>query len=350
LRPALETVLKVLQVKLFGKIDKTISFDFAALSEADKAAEAQTQKTRADIMAVYLDRQVVSPEECRRALANDPDSIFPELDAEDMPELPEEGAEGAAMPEGEQEPANVDDIDKAGAVYDSEEWFTSKGGKHFQLETETGEITKGNVGQKGFSYQSKPLESATPDIAHYETLLKEHGGNAKKAAHEYFKERLQGRHVNAAADKGAIEACFTGGTWQEIKRGMHNDPLKAELVPHMADILVSGQHRKNTLYKKRNDNAVDFYEYKKTVKTSQGPRIAIVDVIEREKSEPKYSVYSMSHDGRYGYESREAASANKASIVPMSSGHSLITRNNTGFVDATIAPFFEVVNLRFAEE
>lgn len=123
LRSALETVLKILQIRLFGEIDESITFDFAPLSEADQAAEANTQKVRADTMAVLLDRNVVSPEECRLALANDPDSIFPDIDAEELPDPPEdEMGEGMG---GEPEPGagRVDDVDKAGAVYDANSNF-----------------------------------------------------------------------------------------------------------------------------------------------------------------------------------------------------------------------------------
>jgi len=92
LRPALETILKILQIRLFGQVDPALTFDFAALSEADRAAEAMTQKTQAETMAMLLDRGVVSPEECRERLAGDPDSGFASLDVSDVEyEMPAEG-------------------------------------------------------------------------------------------------------------------------------------------------------------------------------------------------------------------------------------------------------------------
>lgn len=119
LRPALQTVLRILQVRLFGKIDESISFDFAALSEADNAAIATTQKTRADTMAVLLDRAIVSQEECRRVLADDPDSGFSAIDVDDVPEPPAaDPNDMAGFAGGEPEDqANNDDVDKAGAIY-----------------------------------------------------------------------------------------------------------------------------------------------------------------------------------------------------------------------------------------
>lgn len=110
LRPALARILRIVQIRQFGKVDDSITFNFAALSEADQSAEASTQKIKADTMAVLLDRQIVSPEECRQRLADDPDSGFSDIDVDDVPEPPE-------GEEGEKPPApDVDDVDKAGAL------------------------------------------------------------------------------------------------------------------------------------------------------------------------------------------------------------------------------------------
>ena len=104
-----------------GDIDATISFDFRPLGEEDRAALATMQKTRADTVAVYLDRGVISQEEARKALADDPDSGFSDIDVDDLPPLPDaelaggvpgEGGEAARLTGGD-----LDDVDKAGAVY-----------------------------------------------------------------------------------------------------------------------------------------------------------------------------------------------------------------------------------------
>lgn len=120
LRPAIKRILDLIQIRLFGKVDKSLTFDFSSLSEADQAAEAATQKTKADTMAVLLDRNIISPEECRKRLADDPDSGFSDIDVDDLPESPE-GEEGeedpmaALMGGGEGKP-DVDDVDKAGVL------------------------------------------------------------------------------------------------------------------------------------------------------------------------------------------------------------------------------------------
>lgn len=189
LRAGIWRALTCIQLHEFRDIDRGLDFDFAPLGEEDRAALATQQKTRADTVAVYLDRGVISTEEARGALARDPDSPFADIDPEELPE----GAEGVGdMPPGMEgepgDPGDVDDVDKAGAVYDgaldAEKWCTTSKGKHFQVETETGEILKGNIGQgddhfgPAYSgFKGKPHEAI-------EHLLKEKNGHVPGAFHK----------------------------------------------------------------------------------------------------------------------------------------------------------------------
>lgn len=88
-------------------------------------------------------------EEARAAIAADPDSGFADIDPDD---LPEGAGMGGEMPPGMEGGGELDDVDKAGAVYDAaldaRRWCTTEKGKHFELDTESGEITKGLVGQR----------------------------------------------------------------------------------------------------------------------------------------------------------------------------------------------------------
>lgn len=118
LRDAIRTVLDCVQLHLRGEIDQSVTFDFSPLGEEDRAALATMQKTKADTIAVYLDRDIISPEEVRKALANDPDSGFADIDPEDVPEgngMPDELPPGGEA--GPDNGADIDDVDKAGAVY-----------------------------------------------------------------------------------------------------------------------------------------------------------------------------------------------------------------------------------------
>ena len=116
LRDGIKKALDCIQLHLRGTIDPSVTFDFAPLGGEDRAALATLQKTKADTIAVYMDRDIISQEEARQSLASDPDSGFSDIDPAEVPQgngmpdaLPEAGEEGL-MPD-------IDDVDKAGAVY-----------------------------------------------------------------------------------------------------------------------------------------------------------------------------------------------------------------------------------------
>ena len=127
LRDALTTCLKVIQIHDKGEIDKTVTFDFAALGEADNAAIAATQKTKTDTMVALLQNNVISPEEARRALADDPDSGFNNIDVDELPEPQGGEMDGmGGMPDmGGEEPAQD---------AEPENWASTKSGAHFPVE------------------------------------------------------------------------------------------------------------------------------------------------------------------------------------------------------------------------
>lgn len=161
LRDGVKIALDCIQLHSRGEIDPSVTFDFAPLGEEDRAALSAYQKTLADTTAVYLDRQVIAPEEARAMLADDPDSGFASIDPErifDDEDAPEDNEEYADAPF----KADLDDVDKAGAVYDATRdekiWRTAENGKRFQIDTESGEIVKGNVGQKSWDSEQKRHE------------------------------------------------------------------------------------------------------------------------------------------------------------------------------------------------
>lgn len=108
-RDAIQTILKCLQLNSFGFIDPEISWEWDELGQEDEAAVAAMQKTKADTLAVLLDRSVISQEEARSQLIADKESGFEDLDPDDVPAPPEGDFE---MPE----TGKIDDVDKAGEV------------------------------------------------------------------------------------------------------------------------------------------------------------------------------------------------------------------------------------------
>lgn len=85
----LRTILQILQLNRWGKIDKGFDFKFVPLWQLDEAAEALVRKTDADTSAVYIESGVISPEEVRGVLAADKNSVYAGLDPDDLPEPPE---------------------------------------------------------------------------------------------------------------------------------------------------------------------------------------------------------------------------------------------------------------------
>lgn len=86
LRPAIQAILDCVQLSLFGDIDRSIKFEFCALSEEDENKVATTQQIKIGNICQLLDRDVISPEEARQYLINDPDSGLNDLDPDAVPE------------------------------------------------------------------------------------------------------------------------------------------------------------------------------------------------------------------------------------------------------------------------
>lgn len=235
---------------------------------------------------------------------------------------------------------------------DAKIWRTAKNGKKYQLDDETGEILKGNVGQKpkGEPYQSRPLESTAPDMNRFDALVQKHGGNHKKAAREYFREKLQGRHIEAWTSEGPIEAVFTGDSWTELKKDMSGDPIKAALLPYLPDIIATGEYASEPPSGKHPD-VKRFHTYRKTVQTDAGPKEVIVDVAKRPQhkpSQPRHQVYSFTREGTPAYSYRKQK---EAALLPgppgqNRGGQGAPTQDSVAAVVANISPRFEVVNLR----
>jgi phage-related protein (TIGR01555 family) len=88
-REPLEYVVKLLQLNSKGAVDDALSFEFVPLSDEDSDLKARCNKTIADTYATLIDRGVISSMEARLALANDPESGFANIDADEEIELPE---------------------------------------------------------------------------------------------------------------------------------------------------------------------------------------------------------------------------------------------------------------------
>jgi phage-related protein (TIGR01555 family) len=84
----LTKILELIQLDQFGEIDPAIGFEYEPLTELDGEALSRVRKSDADAGVAYITAGVISPEEERIRLANDPGSGYTSLDAEDLPTPP----------------------------------------------------------------------------------------------------------------------------------------------------------------------------------------------------------------------------------------------------------------------
>lgn len=110
-RPKLTTTIDIAMMSLWGAVDNDIIFDFNPLWELDEKEKGEKKAKEAETDTKYIDAGVISPEEVRTRLANDPESGYEGLDPDDVPEPPDQedgpgapgGPDGAPPPGGPQD-------------------------------------------------------------------------------------------------------------------------------------------------------------------------------------------------------------------------------------------------------
>lgn len=113
-RHPLEICIKIIMLHLWGEIDETITFDFNPLWQESKTEKAATRKSNVDAVVTLIDRGVISTEEARENLANDPDSGFSGIDIEDVP-APEVDPLEEVLGDPVQQPSIVERVDEEAA-------------------------------------------------------------------------------------------------------------------------------------------------------------------------------------------------------------------------------------------
>ena len=89
-REPLGRLIELAQMNVRGKVDSALSFNFVPLGDDDDRAIADINNVKADAACKLFDRGIVSGEEIRQSLADDPRSPFTNIDAAEVPEQPEE--------------------------------------------------------------------------------------------------------------------------------------------------------------------------------------------------------------------------------------------------------------------
>ncbi|MCH7381618.1 MULTISPECIES: anti-CBASS protein Acb1 family protein [Acinetobacter] len=86
----LVTILKIIQLHLFGQIFDDITFEFVPLEQMTEEQIANINKTKAETGATLVEANIISQEEERTRLADDSFSGYNSLDAETLPERRED--------------------------------------------------------------------------------------------------------------------------------------------------------------------------------------------------------------------------------------------------------------------
>ena len=86
LRKPVKRLLELIQYNLFGEVDENIDFIFKVQSSNDENKEVNNNKIKADTYVQLVTAGVISPEEARKALAEDEKSGFNSIDVDAVPE------------------------------------------------------------------------------------------------------------------------------------------------------------------------------------------------------------------------------------------------------------------------
>jgi phage-related protein (TIGR01555 family) len=78
--PAVEKILRIVQLSLFGEIDPDIGLEWHQLKVITREQQATIRKTEADTDQLYVDLGVLSPDEVRARIAQEEESLYPGLD------------------------------------------------------------------------------------------------------------------------------------------------------------------------------------------------------------------------------------------------------------------------------
>lgn len=91
-RKPVKRLLELIQYDLFGEVDECIDFIFQVQSSNDEVKEINNNKIKADTYVQLTTAGIISPEEARKALAEDEKSGFNSIDVDAVPEMELGGA------------------------------------------------------------------------------------------------------------------------------------------------------------------------------------------------------------------------------------------------------------------
>jgi len=94
IRPNLTRLMHFVMLSLWGEVDPAITFTFVPLTDLTPKEKAEVEKLEAETDDIRINGGVLDPAETRKSIANNPDSRYPGIDPDDVPDLLEEEEEG----------------------------------------------------------------------------------------------------------------------------------------------------------------------------------------------------------------------------------------------------------------
>ncbi|WP_050578471.1 DUF1073 domain-containing protein [Rhizobium leguminosarum] len=95
-RHPIRRLMGLIMISLWGEVDPAIDFKFKPLFSLDEKSEAEVEKLKAETDQILIDTGVLSPDESRKRVANDPGSDYASIDVEEVPDLLDEEENGLA--------------------------------------------------------------------------------------------------------------------------------------------------------------------------------------------------------------------------------------------------------------
>jgi phage-related protein (TIGR01555 family) len=86
-RDKLTVVIGMIQLSLWGKVDEDIVFEFQKLFSLTEKEAAEVREIEARTGDIYIGSGTLWPKDERKRVANDPNTPYPGLDIEDLPDL-----------------------------------------------------------------------------------------------------------------------------------------------------------------------------------------------------------------------------------------------------------------------
>lgn len=217
-RKPVKRLLELIQYDLFGEVDECIDFIFQVQSSNDEVKEINNNKIKADTYVQLTTAGIISPEEARKALAEDEKSGFNSIDVDAVPEVPETDNEDLFSDIG---------LDWDPFAYDKKDFDESK--VHRKANGQFGSGGSNEPFGKAYNeYSGKPKEAI-------EYLLKEKNGYVPNAI---YKEGIGNIDIiwgEAGTGKGGY------GLAHIIRRRNEEGYNGEEFVKQLPDIIEHGK-------------------------------------------------------------------------------------------------------------